>query len=184
MERYYFISDDLEDLESIEKELENSGVSTPQIHVLSQDDSSVAAHELHEVHPFMKTDVVHSALWGAVFGVVAALMVLAFAYYSDVTETVGWVPFVFLAIVMLGFCTWEGGFLGFQIPNAKFRRFERELEQGKHVFFVDVSPGQLTLLQGVIDRHQRLKPAGRGASSPDWVVAWQDRFKRFVRWAP
>ncbi|RLA42954.1 MAG: magnesium transporter [Gammaproteobacteria bacterium] len=184
MDRYFFISDDLDDLEKVEKELEDSGISTPQIHVLSRDDASVASHHLHEVHDFMKTDVVRAALWGAAFGVLASLSVLGFAYYSDVTNTVGWLPFIFLAILILGFCTWEGSFFGFQVPNARFRRFERDLEEGRHLFFIDVTPAQLPILHGVLGHHQRLKPAGHGSSSPNWVVGWQDRFKRFAHWAP
>ena len=36
MLRHYYISDDLDDLEAVELELEGKGVSTPQIHVLSE----------------------------------------------------------------------------------------------------------------------------------------------------
>ena len=41
MKRHYFISDDLDDLERIEEELEQRGINTPQIHVLSKDDAAV-----------------------------------------------------------------------------------------------------------------------------------------------
>ena len=62
MDRYFFISGDLDDMDSVEKELENAGVTTAQIHVLSKDDDGVARRNLHEVHAFMKTDVVRSGL--------------------------------------------------------------------------------------------------------------------------
>ena len=41
MKRHYYISSDLDDLELIERDLEEAGVSTPQIHVLSDDDARV-----------------------------------------------------------------------------------------------------------------------------------------------
>ena len=185
MDRYFFISGDLDDMDSVEKELESAGVTTAQIHVLSKDDAGVARHNnLHEVHAFMKTDVIRSGLRGAVLGVVAAISVLLFAYYSSATDSVGWLPFVFLSIVLLGFCTWEGGFFGFQVPNAQFKQFEEVLTQGWHVFFVDINERELSVLQGVTNRHRGLKPAGMGNSTPHWLIGWQNQFKKFVHWAP
>lgn len=184
MDRYYYISDDLDDLEAVERELESRGISTPQIHVLSENDEEVEAHHLNEVHAFMKTDVVHATLKGAGFGVGAALFVLGFAYWSDYPQQITWTPFVFLAIVLLGFCTWEGGFLGIQMPNSRFRHFQEALRTGKHILLVDVKAGQLSALQQVLNNHTRLISAGKGASSPQWIIAWQDKFRKFVRWAP
>jgi len=184
MDRYFFISGDLDDMDRVEKELENAGVTTAQIHVLSKDDEGVARRDLHEVHDFMKTDVVRSGLRGAILGVIAATVVLLFAYYSSATDSVGWLPFVFLSIVLLGFCTWEGGFFGFQVPNAQFKQFEEVLAQGWHVYFVDVNEGEVAVLQGVTDRHRGLKPAGMGSSTPHWLIDWQNQFKKFVHWAP
>ena len=184
MDRYFFISGDLDDMDVVEKELENAGVTTAQIHVLSKDDDGVARRDLHEVHAFMRTDVVRSTLRGALLGVVAAVAVLLFAHYSSATENVGWLPFVFLSIVLLGFCTWEGGFLGFQMPNVQFKQFEEALSQGWHVFFVDVNERQLPVLQDITNRHRGLKPAGIGSSTPHWLIGWQNQFKKFTQWAP
>ena len=65
MKRYYYISDDLNDLESIERELEDKGFSTPQIHVLSENDAEVEKHHLHAIEAVLKQDVVHSTELGA-----------------------------------------------------------------------------------------------------------------------
>ena len=78
MLRHYFISDNLNDLEVFEEQLEDAGVSTPQIHVLSRNDAEVEHHEhLHEVLSLMKKDIVHSTLQGAVVGVFASALVLS-----------------------------------------------------------------------------------------------------------
>ena len=84
----------------------------------------------------------------------------------------------------LGLYSWEGGFLGFQMPNVQFKQFEEALSQGWHVFFVDVNERQLPVLQGVTGRHRGLKPAGIGSSTPHWLIGWQNQFQRFIRWAP
>ena len=73
MHRHYMISDDLDDLERLEEQLEAAGISTPQIHVLSNADAELAKHaHLHEVQSFMKSDLVHSTTRGAMIGVPAA----------------------------------------------------------------------------------------------------------------
>lgn len=185
MLRHYYISDDLEDLEVIEKELQNKGVSAPQIHVLSENDAEVEKHHLHAIESVLKKDVVHSTELGALVGVVAASLVLLIAYLMNWhTSAVGWVPFGFLAVVVLGFCTWEGGLIGIQIPNHQFKRFQKFLKAGNHVFFVDIAPDQQATLCDVVEDHPRLKLAGTGEATPTWVVKGQDKFHEFMKTMP
>jgi hypothetical protein len=175
MLRHYFISDNLDDLEVFEEQLEAAGVSTPQIHVLSSSDADVANHaHLHEVQSLMKSDLVHSTTRGAMVGIAAFVLVLAVAYFAGWTQTAaGWMPFIFLAVVLLGFCTWEGGFSGIQRPNINFTRFEQALKDGKHIFFVDLEPNQEAILDKVLKAHPRVELAGTGASTQHWIVTLQ-----------
>ncbi len=185
MKRHYFISDSLADLEAVEHELQNNGLTTPQIHVLSDSDGEVEKRHLHDVESVLKQDVVHSTKIGAVIGVIAAALVLAGAYLLGLTESpAGWIPFVFLAVVILGFCTWEGGLFGIQEPHHDFKRFQDVLRAGKHIFFVDINPEQEAVLDKVVRAHPQLQLAGIGDSAPPWVVAGQQKFREFVRWAP
>ena len=177
MLRHYFISDSLDDLEKFEDELEARGVATQQIHVLSLDDPNVSRHgHLHAVHPFLKSDVVHSASRGIVVGVVLAALLLLLAHFAGWTMTAaGWMPFIFLAIVLLGFCTWEAGFMGFQKPNHNYARFEQALKNGKHVFLVDLEPAQEASLEQLLKLHPKIELAGTGASAQHWLVVLQQR---------
>jgi hypothetical protein len=185
MLRHYYISDDLDDLEAVEKELEAKGVSTPQIHVLSENDAEVEKHHLHAIEAVLKQDVVHSTELGAVVGVIGAVLVLLLAYFMGWhTSAVGWIPFGFLAVVILGFCTWEGGLIGIQIPNHEFKRFQKLLKQGKHVIFVDVDPEQESVLAEIIDKHPRLKLAGTGEATPGWIVHGQEKFTKVMKTLP
>lgn len=182
MNRHYYVSDNLDDLEAVESELEASGINTEQIHVLSEKVADVEEHHLHEVNSLMKQDVVHSGEIGAAVGVPLAALILGGAYWLGWTETAaGWVPFIFLAVVVLGFSIWEGGFFGIQVPNAHFRNFKQMVEAGKHVFFVDVEPNQESVLERVIGHHPKLTVAGTGAASPHWTVAWLHRWHQFKR---
>lgn len=179
MKRHFFVSDDLDDLELFEEELEQAGIATPQIHVLTLDDAGAETHaHLHDVQSLMKKDVIHSGEYGLAVGVVAALMVLAVTYMAEwYTSPAGWIPFIFLAIVLLGFFTWEGGFIGIQTFNSNFKRFKDELEAGKHVFFVDLTSEQEETLERVVRSHPRARMAGTGRPTPHWIVSWQQRLK-------
>lgn len=185
MLRRYYISNDLDDLETVEKELEQQGLDSEQIHVLSNQDANVELHQLNEVSSVLKSDVVHATVLGAVFGVLCAGLVLLTAYLLNWTaSSAGWVPFIFLAVVVLGFCTWQGGFIGIQEPNVNFKRFQGILEQGKHVLFVDIEPKQEKLLKKVVRRHPRLELAGSGGATPGWVIQAQVYFRRFMKAMP
>lgn len=181
MKRHYFISDDLDDLERIEEELESRGINKPQIHVLSKDDTAVANHRhLHSIESVFKQDVVHGTQIGAVLGVIAAALVIAIGYLSKLPETYTWMPFYFLAIVMFGFITWSGGFYGIQTPHKDFRRFQKDLDNGKHIFIVDVDPSQEDVIQQIKTKHPHLNDAGTGSATPRWVVMGQQNFKNIT----
>ncbi len=185
MKRHYYISDSLDDLTVVQLELTRQGVTTPQIHVLSWDDAAVARHELNEVEAVLKKDVVSSMIKGALTGVVASLGVLLFGYLAGLTGTaLGWMPIIFLAIVVLGFCTWMGGFYGIQEPHHQFKRFQQELEKGRHVFFVDLYPEQESAMDAVVQSHPALRHAGDDASAPSWVVQLQNRWRNFEQVMP
>lgn len=185
MLRHYYISDDLDDLEVIEQQLENNGLSTPQIHVLSEKDAEVERHHLHAIEAVLKKDVVRSTELGALVGVIASSVILLLAYLMEWhLSAAGWLPFAFLAIVILGFCTWEGGLIGIQIPNQEFKRFQKLLSHGKHVLFVDVEAEKEGILKDVVSRHTRLKYAGTGGATPTWVVKSHDRYNKFMKSMP
>jgi hypothetical protein len=181
MKRHYYISDDLDDLDRIEQELESSGVHKPQIHVFSKDDSGVLAHDhLHNIESVFKNDVVHGTKTGAGIGLGMAALVLVVTSYSDWPVTYTWVPFIFLAIVLLGFFAWLGGLYGIQEPHHDFKRFEAELRAGKHVFIVDVDANQEGVLDKVVKAHPELILAGTGKASPRWLVMGQYKIKKFT----
>lgn len=183
MLRHYFISDNLDDLELLEQQLEASGIATPQIHVLSKKDEDVAQHEhLNYVQSFMKNDIIHSTEVGAVIGLALSTLILTIAYFSGWTESAaGWLPFVFLAIVLLGFSTWEGGLLGIHKPNYHFSRFADALKNGRHVFFVDLESKQEDTLERVLQSHPQVELAGTGDAAPHWMIVLQDKIPRFFK---
>lgn len=184
MKRYFFIGTNLDNLEAIETELEARHFATPQIHVLSRDDAGVQEHHLHQVHSLLRKDVIHSGEIGALVGLGVSFLSIAVAYASHLPETIGWLPFICLSLVLLGFFTWEGGLFGIQVPNSRFRRFEEALRSGRHLLFVDAEPHQETALRQVLSGYPELESAGTGLSAPRWLVMWQQKWRDFLHWAP
>ena len=180
MHRHFYISDNLAELEIIERELEAGGIHTEQIHLLSEQDAAVEGHQLHDVNYLMKKDVLHSGRFAGLIGVSPAVLLLGTAYFSDWTATpAGWMPFIFLALVLIGFSIWEGGLFGMQRPNVNFERFHEVLQQGRHLFFVDVPARQEAALARVVLRHPQLELAGTGSAAPGLLVALQHRWHQF-----
>jgi hypothetical protein len=184
MKRQYFISDNLDDLALIESQLEDAGISTPQIHILSNDDAGVTLKQLNEVEAVLRKDVVHGTTVGAMIGAACAAAILLLAWTSGLTASYTWLPPFFLAVAVLGFCTWEGGLIGIQEPNVNFRRFQNELKQGKHILLVDVAAEHETALRRVTHQHGGLIAAGEGESTPGWVIGAQQKWTRFMELAP
>lgn len=184
MKRHYFITDNLDDLQQVEQDLQRAGITPPQFHVLSEDDTAVEMRKLREVEAVLKKDVVHGTERGALVGALGAGAVLVLAWMTGVTEAYTWMPPIFLAIVILGFCTWEGGLIGIQEPHSDFKRFTPVLKRGQHVLLVDIDPEQERALSSVVGHFQSLRPAGEGSATPRAVVRFRDKWNRFLQLAP
>ncbi|WP_371379399.1 NAD/FAD-utilizing enzyme [Thalassotalea aquiviva] len=182
MIRHYYLSENLSELEQFEKELLNNGFTLPQMHVLSENDADVQLHHLNEVESVLKKDIVHSTEVGATVGAIGAVLVLATTYlFQWYQSPAGWMPFIFLAIIVLGFCTWEGGFIGIQRPNVEFERFQSMLRDGKHIFFVDADVKQEATLNKVVNKHPNLVVEGIGEAAPEWIVRGQQKYHEFMK---
>src|SRR5262245_42156478 len=108
MKRHYFIADDLDDVTRAHEDLLANGLECEQVHVLSFADCDTERRHLHDVQSLMKRDLVRSTEFGAVVGVLAAATTLAVVHFTGIGASTSWWPFLFLAVVLLGFCTWEG----------------------------------------------------------------------------
>jgi len=183
MKRFYYMSDDLDNLEQVEHDLEAGGIARPQIYLLSNDDVGVEAHDVNPVASFLKTDVIHAGEIGAVLGAIAASVVLLVSHLSGIAAQVGWAPFIFLAIVAFGFTTWEAGFIGMQAPNSHFRRFEQALRAGKHVLFVETSPADEKCLKKVIKEHPEVERAGTEITHTGALMMLLRNWDKFRKWA-
>ena len=183
MKRFYYISDNLADLEQIEHQLEAGGIARPQIYLLSNDDVGLENRDVNRVASFLKTDLIHAGEIGALLGLAIAAVILFISYFSGIAAQVGWAPFIFLAIVGFGFATWEAGFIGMQTPNVHFARFEEALEQGRHVLFVETDREDQRKLKAVIKQYPSLERAGTEVTHTRALMVLLKYWERFRSWA-
>jgi hypothetical protein len=183
VKRFYYISDNLDDLERIEHQLEAGGIARPQIYMLSNDDVGLENRDVNRVASFLKTDVIHAGEIGAVLGIAVASLILLVSHFSGIAAQVGWAPFIFLAIIGFGFATWEAGFIGMQIPNIHFTRFEEALEQGRHVLFVETDREDQKKLKAVIKQYPGLEHAGTEVTHTRALMMMLKYWERFRNWA-
>ena len=183
MKRFYYISDDLDDLERIEHQLEAGGIARPQIYMLSNDDVGLENRDVNRVASFLKTDVIHAGEIGAVLGFAVAALILLVSHFSGIAAQVGWAPFICLAIIGFGFATWEAGFIGMQIPNVHFTRFEEALKQGRHVLFVETDREDQKKLKAVIKQYPGLERAGTEVTHTRALMMLLKYWERFRNWA-
>jgi hypothetical protein len=149
--------------------------------VLSHDEVGLANHiHLHAVQSLFESDVVHSAEVGALVGAVAVTVILGGAYVLDFSDVIlGWGPYIFLSFIAFGFCTRERGLISFQEPNYNFKQFEKSLNEGKHVFLVDLDPEQEAQLSDVLKTQPDVVEFATELVVPHWLLAiphWMDRF--------
>ena len=184
MKRYFYVSNELDDLQAVENTLKEAGISRAQIHVLSNDDTGVKERNLNQVYSWFRTDVISTTYKGVIVGAILAALVLFFSNALGGVEAVGWAPFIMLAIVCLGFCTWEGGLIGSHLPSSRFKKFQRTLEEGNHVLMIDADPNDVELIDSVVAKTPGLASAGTDATKDQWTVATEKRFRQFANWGP
>lgn len=163
MVRHYYISDDLYELEQVEKELVSEGFLDLQLHVVAKQKHVDSIHDLPEIETVFNQDLLKSTELGAIMGTLGAIFTIVVAYFLGLTSTnLGWGPVLIVAFIVFGFCTWEAGFVGIQRKNINFKRFKQALKRGKHILFVDADIEQEPCLSNVVCKHPRVIDLGTG----------------------
>lgn len=184
MLRHYYLSDDLTALESVSEHLVQAGLAGEQVHVLSEADNEAARHHVNAVNSLSKSDIIRSGLIGAGVGAILAALILLAGVFFGAKGIEGWLPFVFLAVVVFGFCTWEGGFRGIQVRNTEFRRFDDLLKLGKHVLIVDIDAEDEIKVNRVVGDQAQLPKAGQDETPYTWIISSQKGFNALVKTLP
>lgn len=137
MKRLYFVAKSLDNVETMENSLVDEGVGSSDLHLLSNDHDGAERRHLHEVPSIIQSNLVNSSVNGFLIGLALSSVVMLLTYFYGWHTDATWVPFIFLAILILGFSCWEGGLWGIQHRKPEFSTFDDVLDSGSHVLLID-----------------------------------------------
>ena len=157
MNHAYYLSEDLDELETMHDDLVNSGIPDKHIHVLSEHEADVEQHHMRNMNPFLKTNVLRALTIGAITGLILGLIMMAVPFLFGFEASMGSIPFTLGGLFLLGFATWEGGFLGLQKVHPKFSGIIERLHHGKHLMIVDYHKERSQLLNSIGQIHPKLE---------------------------
>lgn len=157
MKNLMFLTDDIEELDAMEKKLETKGIPRSHIHVFSKHEAQLESRDIPSLNDFSKRDVIRSGLYGALFGGVLSLSFLLASWSLGWTQGVGAISVGFASVAIFGFCTWEGGLWGIQSVNRRFEKFKKELAGGSYLLIIDASDTDMATIKETVNSYNHVK---------------------------
>lgn len=163
MKRLYYLTRNIESTESISKDLHAAGITDWNFHVLSKNEAGLYRRQIHSANTFHKSDLIHGAERGAIYGLAAGLfLALVLWAGSAVSSSIALLATVIFSTL---FGAWLGGFIGIQRENYKIKRFHDQIERGHYLIMVDIDVGQELMVRGIMSkRHPEAHIAGVDSS--------------------
>lgn len=137
MSQLKYLTDDIDELESAEHDLEQRGIPREHIHVLANNDGELLAHNLPPFSDWSKRDIFHYGVRGTIIGAVLSGTLLLSTYLCGVNDPTAWIVIAFIATLIVGFCTWEGGLVGINKMNHAFERYKDSIQKGAYLLVID-----------------------------------------------
>ena len=165
LHRLYYLLPDINSARSTLDELLLARIE--ERHIRFMTDGRPVPDDLPEASLFHKTDMLHGAAFGMLFG--AGLGIgLAFLIVSYL-ELNNAGPLMFLGCTLVGilFGGWAASLVGAAIPNSQLQKFQTELQQGKLLLIVDVPARRVAQIEEVLQqRHPEMQFCGEDAHRP------------------
>ena len=134
---HQFLLKNLDECDQLQNELGDIGISANDIHFVTETSSDYAGHQVHEASIIEETDMLHSSIRGAVYGLITGVLVNIAVYYS---QPFGWqmglINMIFMLLLCVGFGGWMGGLIGIMHRNYRLSKYEPELQNGKAIMLV------------------------------------------------
>jgi hypothetical protein len=144
MKQYYYLVEDIDNVEHICDDLHKVGVEDNQIHIVGGNADEIESHHLHQAREIDETDIARFSERGALLGIILGLLFLVAAIqYQPFGIEVEGVAAAMITILIIGFCTWWGGIFGAYFINYRIAPFKRAVRGNKFLIMLDV-PGNLS----------------------------------------
>lgn len=135
--QHQFLLNNLNHSDQLQSSLMATGIKESDIHFVTENNKDFAGHHVHEASIFEERDLLHSGLRFAIVGAAIGLVLSTVFYY---TQPYGWqfgfVNFVFMMALTIGFSGWIGGLFGIAHRNYRISDYENDLKNGKAIMLV------------------------------------------------
>jgi hypothetical protein len=154
MKQSLLMSNDLDDIEALQGELNQQGISPYDLKVLSDEETAVSEHHLESINSFNKTDIIRGTITGMFVGLILFSIILTVPNYMELDSPVGVTLFLFIGLIVLGISTWEGGLWGIQNFNRRFKSLEYKIHHGNHLVIINYCKQHEEKLNTAIHHHK------------------------------
>lgn len=164
MKRLFYLVDSIDSLEAISSDLHERGITDWRFHIVSKDEAGLYTHRLHSASVLDRTDLPRFVERGMIIG---ALFALFFVVPLALWGELGWPTAAFVAIGAFAIIAggWLGGFGGISTPNYRIRKFQRDIEAGRHLVMVDVPKADLAEMKKLMaSNHPEAELQGESSS--------------------
>lgn len=152
MKQHYYLTDDIDSVEKISKDLHGLDITDEHIHIVGGDIDVIEARHLHVARAIDETDIVRSSERGALLGVVlGTLFVMIGSMFRPFGIELSGPSLVMITVLIVGICTYWGGVFGVYFDNYRIAAFHKAVQQGKFLMMVDTLPGQESPLKAIVD---------------------------------
>jgi hypothetical protein len=166
MMQHQFLLNNMDECDQLQDELGEIGINEHDIHFVTEVSSDYAGHHVHEASILEETDMLHSSLRGAFWGLGVGVIVNAFVLF---TQPFGWqmdmVNIVFMLLLCVGFGGWMGGLVGIMHRNYRLSKYESDLRNGKAIMLVYTDDEHAKQAQTTIQKaHPKTKYLGKDST--------------------
>ncbi|MGI9295160.1 MAG: hypothetical protein ACR2PS_14365 [Pseudomonadales bacterium] len=163
MKRLYYLTDSIDCVEQISREVHRWGISDWHFHVLSKDRAGLSKHQNHTDSPLHQKSIVPTSERGAFIGLAAGIAAaLGASLFIPLLESIGRIPFAIVVFICALFGAWSVALFGMHEEQQKLRKFQADIESGKYLIMVDVRKDQIELVRKVMGQHPEALPATKG----------------------
>lgn len=164
--RLYVVCPDLKAAQQTMNDLLLARIDDRHIHVLAK--RGAPMDELHEANLLQKTDVVHGAELGLIFGSVCGLLLGILLLVVPLGGVK--LQLVTILITVAGgalFGAWVSSMVAASVPNTKLLAFAQDIEEGRYLMMVDVPFRRVEEIQSLLhDRHPEDRDGGVDPTMP------------------
>ena len=148
MKRLYYLTRNIESVETISNDIHDIGITDWNFHVLNKNEKGLYKRHIHSANILQKTDVIRSlergVLRGAVIGAGLVLILSLLPIHGSTLSFSTLVSLFFASIILGG---WQGNLFGYQNGNFKLKPFQHKLEQGYFLIMIDAPASQITKIK-------------------------------------